>query len=120
MENDEGNFVRRPQIVFRKRIPRAQRYEMNTTMRYRIQGEKQWRDGVVKNISISGVLMRTASFLELKTAIEMRFSLPIHLQGESAAEVFCRGSVVRSSKSEEQGEAAIVAAKIEHWRFLRQ
>lgn len=120
MENVGRSRVRGLEIVFRERVPRAQRYEINTAMRYRLRGEKQWRQGVVKNISISGVLIRIDQILELETAIEIRFSLPVHLRGERPAEVLCRGSVVRSLKSEEPNQAALVAAKIEHWRFLRK
>jgi|ERR1700761_1200660 len=120
MENDQGDSSRRLEVVFPRRVPRAQRYEINTTMRYRIRGEKQWREGVVKNISISGVLIHAAAFLELETEIELRFSLPVHLRDESAAELVCRGSVVRSSKCEGFDKAALAAARIEHWRFLRK
>ena len=120
MENEAGQCARGIEVVFRKRVTRAQRYEINTAMCYRIRGEEQWQEGAVKNISITGVLIRTDTFLELGTAIEVRFALPVHLRGESAAEVLCRGSVVRSSKCEEPGEAAMVAARIEHWRFLRK
>ncbi len=120
MENDAGKFSRSTGIVFRKRVTRAHRYEINTAVQYRAKGEKQWREGTVENISISGVLIRTANLPALGTAMEMKFSLPVHLRDESAAEVFCRGSVVRSSKCDEPGEAALVAAKIEHWRFLRK
>ena len=120
MANDERNCVKGLEIVFRGRVPRAQRYEINAATLYRIRGEQQWRDGAVKNISISGVLICTDHLLERETAIEIRFSLPVHLRGESAAEVICRGVVVRSSIGEEPGGAALVAAKIEHWRFLRK
>ncbi len=74
----------------------------------------------MKNISISGVLIHAAIFLEQETEIEVRFSLPVHLRDESAAELLCRGSVVRSSKCEGFDKAAIAAATIEHWRFLRK
>jgi PilZ domain len=120
MENDHGDSSRRLEVVFRRRVPRAQRYEIDTTMRYRIRGEKQWREGVVKNISISGVLIHGVTFLEQETEIEVWFSLPVHLRDESAAELLCRGSVVRSSKCEGLDKAAIAAARIEHWRFLRK
>jgi hypothetical protein len=116
---DVWNIARHREIVFRKRVARAQRYEINAAMQYRIRGQKQWQQGAVKNISISGALLR-ATFMELGTGVEIRFSLPIHLRGESAAAVFCRGSVVRSSKSGDQDNAAMVAVKLEHWRFLRQ
>jgi len=104
----------------RGRIARAQRYELGTFIRYRIRGEKKWREGMMKNISISGVLIHGDQSVPPDTAIEMRFSLPIHLQGESAAEVLCRGSVVRTASFGGPGEAAIVAARINHSRFLRQ
>jgi hypothetical protein len=120
MENDKEDSGRRLEIVFRKRVPRAQRYEISMTMRYRIRGEKQWREGVVKNISISGVLIYATTFLELETEIELRFSLPVHLRDESAAELLCRGSVVRSSKCEGFDKAALAAARIKRWRFLRK
>jgi len=104
----------------RNRVTRAQRYEIGTMLRYRIKGEKEWREGVMKNISISGVLLHAANSLPPDTVIELRFSLPVHLSGENAAEVLCRGSVVRSSKNEGPGVAAMVAARINHSRFLRQ
>jgi hypothetical protein len=119
MERDEGNFARPKFTVARKRVPRAHRYEINTEMQYRVRGEKQWRKGVVKNIGISGALI-CAHFMKLETAIEMRLALPILLQGERAAELFCRGTVVRSAKSEDPDEAAMMAVSFEHWRFLRQ
>ena len=119
MKSDQRDSSKGLEVVFRRRVPRAQRYEINATSRYRIRGDKQWRESIVRNISISGVLIDTTSFLELETEIEVRFSLPVHLRGESAAEVLCRGSVVRSSNYEE-GDAAVAAATIKHWRFLRR
>ncbi len=120
MNSDAGNCQKQFKIVSHTRVPRARRYEINTTMRYRLRGEKQWREGIVKNISNTGVLLCTDTSLELGSSIEVRFSLPVHLQGESAAGVLCVGSVIRSLKSEEPGEAAMTAAKIEHWRLIRK
>lgn len=116
----EGKSARGRDGDLRDRVSRAQRYEIDTMLRYRIKGEKEWRVGVMKNISISGVLLHAANSLPPDTVIEMKFSLPVQLSGESAAEVLCRGSVVRTSKSEGPGVAAMVAARINHSRFLRQ
>lgn len=99
---------------------RARRYEIGTTIQYRVRGEREWREGVTENISISGVLMRTSHALEPDTSIEMRFLLPVELEGEFAAEVFCRGLVVRSSNSPAVAGAIMIAARILHSRFLRQ
>jgi len=116
----QGKSVQVVGTGFRSRVTRAQRYELDTVIRYRIRGEKKWREGIMKNISISGVLIHADHSVPPDTAIEWKFSLPVHLNGESAAEVLCRGSVVRTSSCVGQGEAAIVAARINHSRFLRQ
>jgi hypothetical protein len=102
------------------RVERARRYGIGAELRYRVRGEREWREGVMENISITGLLMRTTHSLEPNTLIEMRFVLPIELNGECAAEVMCRGSVVRSSGSPLREGFATIAARIEHFRFLRQ
>lgn len=101
-------------------ISRARRYEIGTAIRYRVRGERDWHEGVTENISISGVLIRSARSLDPKAAIEMRFFLPVELDGECAAEVFCRGFVIRSSKCRIPAGTFTIAAKIMHSRFLRQ
>jgi PilZ domain len=100
--------------------PRARRYEIGTALRFRVRGEREWHEGLTENISISGMLIRTGRALEPKTAIEMRFFLPVELDGEYAAEVFCRGFVIRSSKCRIPAGTYTIAAKIMHSRFLRQ
>ena len=101
-------------------VPRARRYEIGTSIRFRARGEREWHEGLTENISISGVLIRTGRALDPKTAIEMRFFLPVELDGECAAEVFCRGFVIRSSKCRIPAGSYTVAARIMHSRFLRQ
>ena len=111
----------RAPIGYRVRVPRARRYDICAVMRYRIRGKKEWHEGVMKNMSISGVLLSTSHSLPLEAIVEMRFSLPVHLNsGESAAEVLCRGSVVRIEKDEQAGGDSMVAARVTHSRFLRQ
>jgi hypothetical protein len=100
--------------------PRARRYEIGTSIRFRARGEREWHEGLTENISISGMLIRTARSLDPKTAIEMRFFLPVELDGECAAEVFCRGFVIRSSKCRIPAGTFTIAARIMHSRFLRQ
>jgi len=101
-------------------ISRARRYEIGTAIRYRVRGEREWHEAVTENISISGVLMRAPRPLDSKAAVELRFFLPVELDGECAAEVFCRGFVIRSSKCRIPAGSFIIAAKILHARFLRQ
>jgi hypothetical protein len=87
-------------------------------VRYRTSEDREWQEGVLENISISGILFRARRFLYLDTTIEMRFHLPIELNGESAAEVFCRGSVVRFTECQKPGGEMSIAARLEHSRFL--
>jgi hypothetical protein len=102
-------------------IPRARRYGIDTSIRYRVGGANGWREGTLQNISITGVLLCTDQPLEVDTTIEMRFVLPVELlNGESAAEVLCRGVIVRSCPAEGTEDAVRVAAKIVSSRFLRQ
>lgn len=101
-------------------VPRARRYEIGTSIRFRARGEREWHEGLTENISVSGLLIRTGRALDPRTAIEMRFFLPVELDGECAAEVFCRGAVIRSSKCRIPAGSYIVAARIMHSRFLRQ
>jgi hypothetical protein len=99
---------------------RARRYEIGTVVRYRVRGEREWHEGVMENISYSGILIRTSQFLPPDTTIEMRFFLPVELDGERAAEVLCRGSIVRSTPSTKSADAVKIAVRITHSRFMRQ
>lgn len=110
----------RPMFAVPGSQSRARRYEIGTPIRYRVRGERDWREGMTENISISGVLIHTSHALEPNTSIEMRFLLPVELEGEFAAEVFCRGLVVRSFSRSAQAGITTIAARILHSRFLRQ
>ncbi len=103
-----------------QQIPRARRYGLGTSIRYRVGGENVWREGTIVNISVSGVLLVAQKALEVNTSIEMRFVLPIELQGESAAELLYRGVIVRCFPTEGSGGEVKVAAKFVSSRFLRQ
>ena len=101
-------------------LPRANRYEIDTSILYRVRGEQKWCEGTMQNISTSGVLLCTDRLLNIGDTIEMRFILPVNLQGERAAEVLCRGSVIRSSRDAESTCTVNVAARIMNSRLLRQ
>ena len=101
-------------------IPRARRYEIATSIHYHVGGASIWREGILENISVSGVLLRTDQPVEVNTQIEMRFVLPVELIGERAAEVICRGIVVRSFPAVGPENTIKIAARIVNSRFLRQ
>lgn len=99
---------------------RAQRFPIRGAMRYRIRGEKIWREGVAENISVSGMLFRGEHFVKPNTPIEVSFVLPGKQRaGETGAKVVSHGVVVRSSVCPGESGTAMMAAKITHPRLQR-
>lgn len=101
-------------------VPRARRYGIVTTIRYRVRGEKTWREGMLKNISMSGLLMAADWPLDEGTNVEMRFTLPVELKGKRAADVWCRGIVIRSEREAAAKGAVNIATRLSFSRLLRQ
>jgi hypothetical protein len=97
---------------------RAKRFSLQIPLRYRINGDRAWREGQSENISSSGVLFRSGSCAELSAAIEMSFVLPVEIS-EGAAEVFCYGKIVRTSPFAECEDLHLLAARILRYRLLR-
>ena len=121
IDSNPGNATERKRSAKagRNEVSRAERYEIGTAVRYRCVGEREWSEGMTENISISGVLIRTNRFLDPSTTIEMKFFLPVELSGENAAEVICRGVIVRSSKCNPSSGDVAIASTIAQSRFLR-
>jgi hypothetical protein len=100
--------------------PRAMRYGIGTSIQYRVRGEHKWCEGTMQNISTTGVLLGTDRLLNIGDTIEMRFVLPVQLEGERAAEVLCRGLVIRAAPDAESASTINVGARILNSRLLRQ
>jgi hypothetical protein len=101
------------------RIPafRAQRFKLNLPVRYRLLGEEDWRQGMTENISRSGLLFRVEQMIEPSTKVEINLVLPPEIAGLSAAEVVCRGEVVRTMQPEGPTASPALAAKILQYHF---
>ncbi len=101
------------------RIPafRAQRFKLNLPVRYRLLGEESWRQGTTEDISRSGLLFRVDQLLEPTTQVEISLVLPPEIAGLSAAEVVCRGEVVRTMQPESASGNPALAAKILQYHF---
>lgn len=100
-------------------LPRATRYDIVTTLWYRARGESTWREGMLKNFSISGMLISAKQPLDVGTSIEMKFTLPIELKGTPAADVFCRGYVVRSMRESTADSFVRIAARLSYSHLIR-
>jgi len=97
---------------------RARRFSLQLPLRYRVRGERAWRRGETENISSSGVLFRGEIFVEMNTALELCLTMPA-VNFEGAAEMVCRGRIVRSVRAVERRDLSAFAVKILHSRLVR-
>ncbi len=96
---------------------RAQRFQLNLPLKYRQIGKNDWRDGITENISRSGLLFQAEESLEPTVQVEINLVLPPEIAGLSAAEVVCRGEVVRAVQGKNRGVGPALAAKILQYHF---
>ncbi|HEY6272590.1 MAG TPA: PilZ domain-containing protein [Terriglobales bacterium] len=98
---------------------RAQRFPIQTLLRYRRRGEGEWRQGTMVNISESGVLFETEHSAWPNTEVEMGFSLCTGISGEAAAKVVCHGSIARAVCEPGSARVTALAARITKFHFVR-
>src|SRR3989454_3184671 len=96
---------------------RAQRFNLHLPLKYRLLGEDDWRDGTTENISRSGLLFRGEEAIAPNAQLEINLVLPAEIAGLSAAEVVCRGEVVRMVEAESSKVNPALAAKILQYHF---
>jgi PAS domain S-box-containing protein len=96
---------------------RAQRFNLHLPLKYRLLGEHDWRKGTTENISRSGMLFRAEEIIPPNAQLEINLVLPAEIAGLSAAEVVCRGEVVRALKPETPTMHPALAAKILQYHF---
>ena len=96
---------------------RAQRFNLQLPLRYRLVGDNAWREGTTENISRSGMLFRAEELIPTNVQLEINLVLPAEIAGLSAAEVVCRGEIVRAMQPEQPTMSPAVAAKILQYHF---
>lgn len=57
----------------RTRSERAVRHSLQIPLRYRIEGQQDWRNGEAVNLSESGILFSAESLLEIDARVEITF-----------------------------------------------
>jgi PAS domain S-box-containing protein len=96
---------------------RATRFDLHLPMKYRLLGESGWREGTTENISRSGMLFQAEEPIAPNAQLEINLVLPAEIAGLAAAEVVCRGEVVRTARSEGSTVSPTLAAKILQYHF---
>jgi PAS domain S-box-containing protein len=94
---------------------RATRFDLHLPLKYRLLGESGWREGTTENISRSGMLFQAEEFIAPNAQLEINLVLPAEIAGLAAAEVVCRGEVVRTVES--GAVSPTLAAKILQYHF---
>jgi PAS domain S-box-containing protein len=96
---------------------RATRFDLHLPLKYRLVGESGWREGTTENISRSGMLFRAEESVAPNAQLEINLVLPAEIAGLAAAEVVCRGEVVRTVETEAGTVSPTLAAKILQYHF---
>ena len=97
--------------------PRAQRFPIETPVRYRASGATDWIESRTINISRSGLLFHAAETLDTKTVLAMQILFPAEITGRNPANVICLGQVVRTESLLAPGSPGVMAAAIVKYRF---
>jgi hypothetical protein len=96
---------------------RATRFDLRLPLKYRLVGERDWRQGTTENISRSGMLFQAEESVAPNALLEINLVLPAEIAGLAAAEVVCRGEVVRTVDPESGTVNPTLAAKILQYHF---
>jgi PilZ domain len=112
--------------------PRARRLKLDEPLRYRIPNTGSWFEGIVENLSQTGVLIQGPRQLPVNALVEMVFEMPEEISGQKNRSVLCQGRVTRSKRKAEKESAekespendtedggAMLAASIIDYKFVR-
>jgi hypothetical protein len=118
----DGAAVRRSRSRTRKPtwVPRARRLKLDTPVRYRGKNLGTWYDGIIQNLSQSGVLLQGPQRFPDNTLVEMVFEMPEEISGQKNSTVLCQGRITRTKDLQEKVENSGLAASILDYKFLHQ
>jgi len=105
-------------------VPRARRLKLQVPLRYRVKNMDSWHEGIIDNLSQSGLLFHGSQGFPENTLLEMVFEMPEEISGQKNSTVLCQGRVTRAKESakdkKESDSAPVLAASILDYKFLHQ
>jgi hypothetical protein len=101
-------------------VPRARRLKLDTPVRYRVKNLGGWYEGIIANLSQSGVLFQGPQRLPDNTLVEMVFEMPEEISGQKNSAVLCQARIIRAKEGPEAADDAGLAASILDYKFLHQ
>ena len=99
-------------------VPRARRLKLDLPARYRVKNLGGWSQGIVQNLSQSGVLVRGSQQFPDNALVEMVFEMPEEISGQKNSNVLCQGRVIRSRTQPSEADKIEMAASILDYKFL--
>lgn len=97
--------------------PRASRFQVRLEVRYRLEGDTEWRSGLTENVSRSGVLFRSPLTAEPKTALDLILVVPGGVAGEPPSRLRCHGEVVRIETCADEEMVSRLAAMVTNYEL---
>jgi hypothetical protein len=101
-------------------VPRARRLKLRIPVRYRVKFGTAWYEGMIENLSQSGVLLQSEQVFPPNTLLEMIFEMPEEISGQKNSTVVCQGQITRSNEGPSGGDDATIAATVLDYKFLHQ
>jgi PilZ domain len=106
--------------------PRARRLKLDTALRYRVNSTSTWYEGIIENLSQTGLLFHGPQPLPVNALIEMIFEMPEEISGQKNRNVVCQGRVIRTRSDpakpkqdpETESGAGLLAASIVDYKFI--
>jgi len=92
--------------------------KLDIPLRYRVNKTSTWYEGIIENISQSGVLFQGPQELPVNALIEMVFEMPEEISGQKNSNVVCQGRVMRFKESAKAEESPALAASIVDYKFI--
>ena len=100
-------------------MPRARRLRSDLKLRYRGKNLSTWYEGLIQNISQSGVLFNGPQQLPANALVELIFEMPEEISGQKNSNVLCQGRLIRIKDALDNTEDAYaLAASILDYKFL--
>jgi hypothetical protein len=104
-------------------VPRARRLKLDIPLRYRVNKTSTWYEGIIENISQSGVLFNGPQQLPMNALVEMVFEMPEEISGQKNSNVVCQGRVMRfkdapQAEDTAEQENGALAASIVDYKFI--
>jgi hypothetical protein len=102
-------------------MPRARRLRVKIAVRYRAKSLSAWHEGIIQDISQSGVLIHGPQPLPANAMVEMIFEMPEEISGQKDSSVICQGKLIRVKDTVADGDDAFaLAASIIDYKFVHQ